>query len=209
VKEAVLRRIRRLGTPIATDRLELRWPSARLNDQVVRLVTDPSVVRWTLRIPSPYTRADAAEYVRRARLNRRSGRSLSFQIVRRSDGTLIGGIGLDHLENPNATAEVGYFLGRDYRGQGYATEAVRALTRAGFDRLALERVEAHVFSGNSRSEGVLVRSGFRREGHLRKSVVKDGKRQDEIVYARLPSDPDPPPAGPSAARRGRSTPGTR
>jgi [ribosomal protein S5]-alanine N-acetyltransferase len=201
--------IRALPMPIVTPRLELRWPSSRLNDQVVRLVNDPAVHRWTLRIPSPYARADAAEFVRRARANRRSGRSLSFQIVRRLDGTLLGGVGLHGLGNPNRTAEVGYWLGRQFRGLGFATEAVQAVTRASFDHLGIDRVDAHVFPGNARSERVLLRSGFRREGQLRESVVKDGKRKDEIVYARLRSDPEPvPPARPSPGRRG-SVPRTR
>lgn len=202
-------RIRALPMPIVTPRLELRWPSSRLNDQVVRLVNDPAVHHWTLHIPSPYVRADADEFVRRARANRRSGRSLSFQIVRRSDGMLLGGVGLHGLRNPNRTAEVGYWLGRSFRGHGFATEAVRAVTHAAFDHLAIERVDAHVFPGNARSESVLLRSGFRREGQLRESVVKDGKRKDEIVYARLRSDPEPvPPASPLPGRRG-SVPRTR
>ncbi len=202
-------RVRALPMPIVTPRLELRWPSSRLNDQVVRLVNDPAVHHWTLHIPSPYVRADSEEFVRRARVNRRSGRSLSFQIVGRSDGMLVGGVGLHGLGNPNRTAEVGYWLGRNFRGHGFATEAVQGVTRAAFDHLAIDRVDAHVFPGNARSERVLLRCGFRREGQLRESVLKDGTRKDEIVYARLRSDPEPVPLGrPSPGRRG-SVPRTR
>jgi [ribosomal protein S5]-alanine N-acetyltransferase len=203
------RRVRGLRPPFRTRRLELRWPSARLNDQVVRLLNDPVVTRWTLRVPSPYTARDAAEFVRRARANRRSARSLSFQIVRRADGALLGGAGIHGLGSASRTGEIGYLIGRGYRGQGYATEAVGALVRVAFGPLALHRIEARVFPGNSRSERVLLKQGFRREGRLRESVRKDGRLVDEIVYGRLRSDRLPAGRGRSASAGRGSDPRTR
>jgi RimJ/RimL family protein N-acetyltransferase len=184
-------RIRALGRKITTPRLELRWPEARRNNEVVRLANDPSVARYTLRIPYPYTRSDAEEFLRLARSNRRKGRSAAFQVVRRRDRTLLGGVSLEGISDPRGTVEVGYFLGRAYRGEGYATEAVLALTDAAFRTLRVQRVEAYVLPGNRKSEAVLRRSGFRREGRLRGRVVKDGRPSDVIVYGRLRSDPSP------------------
>ncbi len=160
---------------------------------------DRAVHRWTLRIPEPYSRSDAAEFVRRARLNRRAASNLAFQIVRRTDGRLVGGLGLHRLDNPAGTAEVGYLLAREFRGQGYATEAVGGLVRLAFGPLGFHRLIAHVFVGNRPSERVLERSGFRREGRLREAVRKDGRWIDVILYARVRSDPAP--------ARGRSSGG--
>ncbi len=203
------RRVPALHPPFRTRRLELRWPSARLNEQVVRLLNDPVVTRWTLRIPSPYTARDAAEFVRRARAHRRSGRILSFQIVRRRDGALLGGAGIHGIDRSNGIGEIGYLIGRPYRGRGYATEAVGALVRVAFGPLGLHRVEARVFPGNSRSERVLRKQGFRREGRLREPVRKGGRSLDVIVYGRLRSDRAPvrrrrsASAGPGSAARTR------
>jgi len=202
-------RVRALRPPFPSRRLELRWPSARLNEQVVRFANDPSVARWTLHIPSPYTVADAAEFVRRARASRRTARSLSLQIVRRRDGALLGGIGLHALDLPTGTAEIGYFVGREFRRQGYATEAVGTLVRVAFRELGLHRIEAHVFAGNTRSAGVLRRSGFRREGRLRARVRKDGRWVDEVVYARLRSDTGAAAVGRPSSGSRRSPPRTR
>lgn len=135
---------------------------------------------------------------------RTAGRGVSLQIVRRSDGALLGGVGLHKVNERNRTCEIGYWLGRPYRGLGYASEAVRALTAVAFRSLALHRVEALVFPGNRRSEEVLLRSGFRREGVRRGGVQKGGRFRNEIVYSRLRSD-----RAPGGARRSARHPERR
>ena len=192
------RRLRALRDPVVrTPRLELRLPSADRLAELVALISDRTVAHWTLHIPFPYTRRDARQWLRRAALGRRTGAHLGVQVVRRSDGALVGGAGLHHLDPENGRAELGYWIGREHRRQGYAAEAAGALTSFAFRRLGFHRVEARIFPGNVGSAGVLGSLGFRREGRLRSTVVKDGARWDEVVYSRLDSD------GPLPGRRGR------
>ena len=142
-------------------------------------------------MPYPYRRRDAVEWVRRSRNSRRAGRSLGLTIVRRSDGEVLGGVGLHHLEKGSFSGEVGYWLGRPYRGQGYASEAVELLVRTAFRDLGLHRVEARVFTANARSRRLAERCGFRYEGRLRDEVWKEGRWRSVLLFSRLADDPSP------------------
>jgi [ribosomal protein S5]-alanine N-acetyltransferase len=186
-------RVRSFSVPVRTRRLELITAGADLVGPMVALLNEPTVARWTLHIPYPYRASDARDYLRRSRASRRKGHSVSLQIVRRADGKLLGGVGLYNLDEARATAEVGYWVGRPYRRQGYGEEATRALVRLAFQRLGLHRVEATVFPGNVGSIRLLRRAGFRFEGRSREAVRKDGVWRTCLRFARLATDPVRPP----------------
>ena len=203
--EALRARLRAVRDPVlATRRLDLTLPDPRRVPELVRLFEDPAIARWTLHIPFPYRESDARGFLRRTGRNRRAGVALTLHVVRRSDGALLGGVGLHHLDADQGRAELGYWIGKPFRRQGYGQEAARALTTFAFRRLGLHRVEARVFPGNRASAGVLRSAGFRREGRLRGSVTKGMLFLDEVVYARLAGDPEPP-GGARSARRGRAS----
>lgn len=182
-------RIARLRFPLEGPRVDLVPPGPAQVAAFVRLMNEPSVARWTLHIPYPYTERDAREYVRKATSQRRRGVSLGLTIVRRDDGEVLGGVGLHWLEEEVARGEVGYWLGREHRGEGYATEAVNVLLAVGFTRLGLRRIEARVFPRNAASRQVALRCGFRYEGRLRDEVPKDGRWRATLLFARIATDP--------------------
>lgn len=102
------------------------------------------------------------------------------------DDICIGGISVV-FGNAEAqlSGELGYWLGRDYWGRGYATEAVRQMTAQTFAETELVRIFAHVFSPNLASRQVLEKCGYEHEGVLRQAVIKYGEIMDVHVYARL------------------------
>jgi RimJ/RimL family protein N-acetyltransferase len=85
-------------------------------------------------------------------------------------------------------AEVGYVLHPAHYGHGYATEAVAALLRLGFEDLGLHRVVARCDARNTASARVMERSGMRREAHLVQSEFIKGEWTDELIYAILRSE---------------------
>lgn len=187
-----LRVVRRLRSPVAVGRrVVLLLPERRRVDELTRLMHDREIARWTLRIPHPYGRRDALEFFRLARVARRAATGISLQIVRRRDDALLGGVGLHKLDPVHRSGEIGYWLGRPFRGEGYATEAVALLCRFGFRELGLRRIQAEVFVRNTPSARLLHRLGFRREGRLRQAVVKQGRGRDLWLYGRLAADPPP------------------
>ena len=185
----VARRVARLRLPILGRRVLLASPDLDHLKATVRLLNDPHVQRGTLRLPFPYTEADARAWVRRANRERKAGHSLALRVVRRSDGELLGGVGLHQLEEDAARAEIGYWLGREFWGQGYATEAVNLFVRVAFVRLGLHRIEARVYPWNTASRGVARRCGFRFEGRLRDEARKNGRWLTTLLFARLATDP--------------------
>ena len=85
-------------------------------------------------------------------------------------------------------AEVGYVLNPAHYGRGYATEAVGALLRLGFEDLGLHRVAARCDARNTASARVMQRVGMRREAHLVQSEFVKGQWTDELIYAILRSE---------------------
>ena len=129
--------------------------------------------------PHPYTTEDAESWVQ---LQQDRDPLTEFAIANADEA--IGGIGL-RLQSDvyRRSAEVGYWLGEPFWGQGIATHAVRAMTEYAFERFDLVRLYALVKEWNPASARVLEKCGFTLEGRLRKGVTKDGKTIDLFLYA--------------------------
>ena len=104
-------------------------------------------------------------------------------VERREDGRVTGLVGL--IRRDHRQGEVGWALGADYRGQGYATEAARALIDYGFSSLCLHRIHADTNSDNLASLRVMERLGMRHEAQLRDAVCSEGKWVDRVIYGIL------------------------
>ena len=101
--------------------------------------------------------------------------------------TIVGGATLHHFDPMRDAVEVGYWLFASARGRGVATRAVRAMVEHAFAN-GIYRVEAHVRVGNERSEKVLERLGFVREGVKRRHLRHEGERVDATLFSRLADD---------------------
>ncbi len=92
-------------------------------------------------------------------------------------------------------ADVGYWLGKPYWGQGLMAEAVAAVLRHDFDDLGMAKVEADVFTRNARGIRLVEKLGFSREALLRRAVWKHGEWLDEYVYGIVPGELAAPGGG--------------
>jgi ribosomal-protein-alanine N-acetyltransferase len=104
-------------------------------------------------------------------------------IERREDGKVIGLVGM--IREDPGQAEIGWAIGVEHRGQGYATEAARALMDYGFTSLGLHRIHADASTDNIASWRIMERLGMRREGLLRQAVYEGGKWLDRYIYGML------------------------
>lgn len=105
---------------------------------------------------------------------------------------LCGGVGL-MIEPDHRRAELGYWIGVPYWGNGYATEAARTLVKHGFETLELHRIFASHFSKNTGSGKVLRKIGMRHEGCHRAPILKWGEFLDLEMYGMLASDAERTP----------------
>lgn len=166
---------------IETDRLLLCELTESDIPELVPLIGSREVAANTLRIPHPYREEHAREFLASAR---QSADELRLGIRLRSNGRLCGGIGL-HPELQHRRAEIGYWLGVPYWGNGYATEAAAAMVRYGFEKIGLHRIFAHHLKRNPASGRVLQKIGMQYEGCLRQAAIKWGEYIDLEMYAIL------------------------
>jgi [ribosomal protein S5]-alanine N-acetyltransferase len=136
-------------------------------------------------LPRPYLRRHAVEFVKRKRAQFRQRESLALAITMSNDGSLVGMIELSHLSPTDRCAELGYWIALRHRGQGYATEAARAMCEVGFRTLRLHRIEARAFARNRASIRVLEKAGLRHEGRFRERVWFGRQWLDMVWLARL------------------------
>ena len=143
---------------LETERLVLRAPRIEDSEAVTALLNDRRIAENLSRAPHPYTLADAEAFIASAN---RTPDAVSF-VITLSDGTLIGCCGVSIMGGPDA--EPGYWIGIPYWGQGYATEALRALIDHAFDALAYQRLQARARISNPASRRVLEKCGFQWTG---------------------------------------------
>lgn len=160
---------------IETDRLILRELREEDIPGFARAYNSPDFSRVTLTMPERYTSQSAARMLGRVRTAK--GPWSSWTALDRESGQVILTLGL-RLEPETKSAEIGYAVGREWWGRGYAQEAVRAVLRHAFTSLGLVRVMAKIFPWNPASENVVSKCGMTREGVLRNAAFKDGKAYD-------------------------------
>ena len=109
-------------------------------------------------------------------------------VTLRETGELIGNCGIRMAAADSHEAEIGYELSPDQWGRGYATEAVAAILRFGFDELRVRRIAAWLVADNVASARVLEKNGLRVEGRLRDKEVYKGRYWDVLMYAKVMGD---------------------
>ncbi len=129
----------------------------------------------------PYTEKNAEEFIQR---QANSEKEKVFAIDRNKE--LCGLVGL-MLQNDvyRKSAEIGYWIGEPFWGEGIATKAVELIVQYAFEDLKLKRIFAGAFEYNLGSMKVLEKNGFQKEGIARMAVFKNGKFWDEHRYALL------------------------
>ncbi|HEY6114606.1 MAG TPA: GNAT family N-acetyltransferase [Candidatus Dormibacteraeota bacterium] len=130
------------------------------------------------RFPHPYSLADAESYLQQV-----TQRAVETSFAIDADGEAVGGISLMlGRDIERCSAELGYWLSPDFWGRGIMSEAVRVVSRYGFETLGLTRIFAVPFVRNPASYRVLEKAGFTREGRMRRSAIKDGVVEDQYLY---------------------------
>ena len=154
---------------------------------IVRLAGAREIAVTTANIPHPYLEDDAQSFLKHADDEFHAGRSVSFAITILPSGELCGAVGLT-LAPAHERAELGYWIGVPYWGQGLATEAASAAMAFGFETLRLNRIHASHFAGNTASQRVLEKIGMRHEGPSRQHIRKWDRFIDLENYGLLASE---------------------
>jgi len=150
-------------------------------EQLVALANNNNVSRYMVAtFPYPYTRSDALAWI--STDSRADG---SITKVIEYQGQFVGSIGI----HPQAgwkshSAEIGYWIGEPYWGQGLATAALAQMTEQVFADLKYKKLFAPVLGPNQASRRVLEKCAFQLEGVFKQEVYKDGTYFDVHHYAK-------------------------
>jgi [ribosomal protein S5]-alanine N-acetyltransferase len=177
-----------LPTPtLRTDRLLLRPFTAADTDAVLALHSSPHVLRyWDA--PTWKTRAQAERFIALCAQMEQEGTGARLAIEHAADGRFIGWCSFSRWNPDYRSARLGYVLTDTAWGQGFATEAARAVLRWAFDALDLNRVQSETDTRNRASSRVLQKLGFVFEGTLREDCIVDGEVSDSWVFGLLRRD---------------------
>jgi len=131
--------------------------------------------------PNPYTVKDAISFIKTLK---KAQNETIFAICK--EDICIGSIGF-HLQNDVCvkSAEIGYWVAEPFWNQGIASEVLSAVTQYAFENFEIVRLFAYVFEWNSASAHILEKNDYILEGRLKKSIFKDNKLIDSMLYAKV------------------------
>ena len=187
---------------LETQRLYLRPFRLEDADELFKLAGDYDVSQFVPKIPHPYSVAEATEWIAGLDTKYKAQKQVVFAVVLRHAEEDLGSavlndrIRCDHLvgsvrlemDRPNDCAELGYWIGTEFAGKGYCTEASQRLLQYGFQDLGLNCIWAGHFSTNAASGKVIAKLGMKYEGRLRARFKKMGNHLDDDTYSLLRSE---------------------
>ncbi len=156
---------------IETDRLVLRRLSTDDAQALYEIASDPRVSQyllWDRHIDLSYTK----RHLKNLMYLYRHHTYYEWGVYLKEDNRLIGTCGFTAFNFLSNSAEIGYSFGVLYWGNGYATEAVAATLRYGFETLRLSSIRALYAMLNSASAAVLFKNGMRYIGEGERMIIK-------------------------------------
>ena len=170
---------------LQTERLVLRPLTLQDAPTLSSLAGRREIADTTITIPHPYSEKQAQQWIAGFANLFAQGKVVVFGMTLRGAGNLVGTIGLRDIDSEHSQAELGFWVALEYWGQGYATEAARAVVGFGFGQLGLNRIYAHHMVRNPASGRVLTKVGMKQEGLMRQRVRKWGVFEDVVPLAML------------------------
>ena len=176
---------------LVTERLVLRGIVPGDATDLFAFRSDPVEQRYN--DPPLRTLDEAQDLVRRLACEHREYGALHWGVTLVGDDRVVGLLGYNEIVTAHGRASLGYDLARRLWGRGLATEALTAVLDHGFDRLGLNRVEAHTDAANASSIRLLQRLGFWREGTFHDRFLEEDGYHDIALFVLLRRNRPPRP----------------
>jgi ribosomal-protein-alanine N-acetyltransferase len=156
---------------LETERLILRPFTLQDAKHVQQLAGDKAIADGTCYIPHPYEDGMAEKWIIEHHAACERNEQAVFAITTKQTNCLIGAVGL-MLHKEELQAELGYWIGRPFWGQGFATEAAQTIIKYGFEKLCLSSIYADCFQWNATSIKVIQKIGMRLKRSFDKYVAR-------------------------------------
>lgn len=169
---------------LESDCIRLRGIEENDIESLYKLFSNPQVMRYWSRGPMS-TPQEALDYANSIVEGFAKRNLLNWIVADLGSNQMIGTCTLYEISPQHARAGLGYALMPEYWGKGLATEAASLAISYGFLELGLHRIEADTEPNNLRSNKVLERFGFQREGLLRERFFHPDGIQDSLIFGIL------------------------
>ena len=177
-----------ISAPIAvTNHLLIRRLTLADAEDMYAYASRQEVTQYLLWSPHP-DREFTHQYLKYILSEYKKGNFYDYAIEYRGENRMIGTVGFTEIDRANHKCEIGYVINPDYRGKGIATEALWALIEYAFEKMDMERVEAHYMVGNDASLRVMEKCHMKREGVFRCFLLVKDLYRDVGVCAILKSE---------------------
>ena len=163
-----------MSIAINTERLNLKKIENKDLHVLVNQLNNWNVVKWLVNVPYPYTFNDAEKW-----LEKSSKEELALNIYLKS--ILIGGITIDKRTTNNSPV-LGYWIGEEYWGNGYALEACNSLISYFFSNHSGNILYASHMLTNEKSKKILLNLGFQNVSKGKVFSLSKNKEVEDVNY---------------------------
>ncbi|MBD1147967.1 GNAT family N-acetyltransferase [Pelagibacterales bacterium SAG-MED31] len=158
---------------INSKRLVLKKISTKDVNQLIKNLNNWNIVKWLVNVPYPYTINDANFWI-----DKSNNEELCLNIYK--NNILVGGISIDKRDrNVN---ELGYWIGEEYWGNGYALEACQSLISYFFLNSIEKTIYCGHMKGNEKSKKIILKLGFKKINTGKKYSVSRKEEVKDIIY---------------------------
>ena len=173
---------------LETQRLKLRQFNSSDKKRLKEIANSREIAEGTF-IPYPYNDEFAEDFIESQFRDYKNGNLVNFAVVINNQDLLIGSMGIS-IDNKLNEGEIGFWIGVDYWGKGYCTEAARSVLHYGFIERKLDKIFAFHFRGNEASGKVLQNIGMQLEGIKKNDFWHLGELKDTVHYCIYKTDYD-------------------
>jgi RimJ/RimL family protein N-acetyltransferase len=182
--------------PLVSQRTILEPITPSMHRKLFRAVEDsrPFLEPWLPWVPFNDSVEASLRYADACETDWRNGTALRFSIRLRDQPDLVGAITLESISDLHRSGDLGYWLRPTVTGRGLMTEAGTLLLDFAYSKVGFHRIRCAAATENIKSQKVIERLGFQKEGLARDAERVAGRWVTHVVYARLAEDPPPPPS---------------
>lgn len=142
--------------------------------------------KWLHWVDLTTKEADSLEFIMDAQRQQDTQQGLVLGIFLEDE--LIGTTGMHHWEQDLKKAQIGYWICKDHEGKGTMHRCIAAFIRFLFEQAGLNKIEIHFVAQNKRSAALAEKLGFKTEGYLRQSILRNGMLADLVITGLLRSE---------------------
>jgi len=163
-----------MNVELHTNNLIIKKPSEKHLNSLIKELNNWNISKWLIEVPYPYSIDDAKYWVKKTKQDQYS---LNIYLKNK----LIGGVSLTN-QRENSKWELGYWIGEEYWGNGYAIEACENLISYFFSNTNNSIIYASHMKDNIKSKKIIIKLGFKLVGSGKKFSISRNEMVEDLNY---------------------------